>query len=131
MLKVYLMIGSAIVIFGWGLWTKHLVEEVATQEQALEATNRAFNTYAQNVNEEVADYAKRNHELEVEYQKAQTIVTEVSQKLAKHDLTKLFKAKPKLMERRINAATASLLHDITVASGGAESPKPKQTGATY
>lgn len=63
-------------------------------------------------------FAEANRALQGELQKAEAYGDELRNKLRRHNLTELAKTKPKLLEGKMNGATAKLWRELEQDTGG-------------
>lgn len=96
-------------------------DQLAIANAGLEASRDAFRQQAESARRAMDDLTATAAEARIE-------VDNLNEKLRKHDLEKLAKAKPGLVERRINRGTAGVLGMFESATapgnGGGGSPAP-------
>lgn len=118
-LQSYLILGLSAVITvgaaGGTFYIKHLkgkVEDLETVNIELSVENSRLETTVETLKQNAIDQSARNSELEKELTITRVRQNELFQVLQSHDLTALAKAKPGLIERRINDGTQKVFDDI-------------------
>lgn len=119
--KIYLIVGAAVaVIAGLGYWyfswsqarIAQLVADKAKLELSVEEQKKTILNMQEFQTRQAANIARLQSDLAAaEDEKAKLTV-----ELAKHDLTALARAKPQLIERRINDASRKILRELSGAS---------------
>lgn len=115
MIRIYLIAGILGVIFSLVWYSKHLQDKLVLAQ----ANNEKLKLVAES-NQKTIEAMQADAELQ---QQAMTDLNDklnqandgkiaLLKKLQKHDLAKLSIAKPKLIEDRINAATAKVFSDL-------------------
>ena len=104
-----------------------LRENNAKLEVAIQTAEESINT----LQDTMAKVAEANKELQQELQKAEAYGDELQSKLRRHNLTALALKKPKLLEGKMNGATANLWRDLEKDTGGTgDTPLPKWLQST-
>ena len=90
-------------------------------ESALETSEASMNALMENMTK----IAEANRQLRTNLQKAEEYGDELQAKLRRHDLTALAIKKPKLLEGKMNGATAKLWRELEQDTGGdGDTPLP-------
>lgn len=117
--RTYLIGGLSIVLaiavyIGYNYVTglqKKVIEQAASLaviEMALDETNKTITR----LERDRVESARRIRELDIKMNDAERVVEDLRDLLSKHDLTRLSRSKPELIERRINEATDKVFRDI-------------------
>jgi len=99
-----------------------LRENNAQLEVAVDTAEASINS----LQADMAKFAEANSALQKQLQQAEAYGDELQEKLRRHDLTALALRKPKLLEGKMNGATANLWRELEEVTGGDGSqPLPK------
>jgi hypothetical protein len=115
MIKVYLILIILSVFGSLVYYTNNLQTKLEAANQNVVKLQDVAETSAQTIQSLKKDLARQSQlseELSGKLLMAESQKTELLQKLQRHDLAKLSLAKPKLIEDRINAATAKVFTDL-------------------
>jgi hypothetical protein len=115
MLKLYLIIGIMCLVSAAAFYVNNLQKNL----EAAISSNAKLSQVAKNnestiiaLEKNLIVYKELSNKLNQDLQEANNDKTVLLQKLQKHDLTRIALEKPKLLEDRVNAATAKLFNDI-------------------
>ena len=115
--KLSLILGGLLVITASasGMYIKYLSEQLSVLrgnaivlEGKIEEQNESIKNYLENQQRHEAQL----DELNAEKSEAQRAVTELRNKFARHDLNNLALMKPKLIETRVNRASAKVMENL-------------------
>lgn len=132
MIKLYAMLIVLVILAGVGYggysYYKDSQERIAVLrannaklEQAVETSQQSLALLKQ----EMIRFQELNTQLQNDLKKAEAYGDELRDKLRKHNLTELAKKKPKLLEGKMNGATAKLWRDLEQDTGGnGDTPLP-------
>lgn len=116
--KLSLILGGLLVatVSGSAFYVKYLNNQIST----LQANQIVLEDKITEQNESIKNYLAKQKEtmaqietLEDEKQEAVRSVTELRNKFARHDLNSLALAKPKMLEKRVNAASEKILQSLS------------------
>lgn len=116
----FIILGVLTAVLGGGyFYLQNLQQDRDNQftariqaEQQAQTVIASFETYADNVNDEISQRNIDEHNLQLEYQAARDVANELADLFGKHELAGLARARPTLLERRINAGTRQLFDDF-------------------
>lgn len=99
------------------------VEAEVRAEQNAEAAKSvadSLKNYAIDTEEKLFHYQKEKERLESEFNDAKGVADKLSKMLAEHDIDKIARSKPGMLERRANSGTQQLWDDFEKATGAGD-----------
>ena len=110
----------AVMAGGFILYYKHTQEKIATLHQnnaKLEGAVESQKAAIESMDENFTKQSKLVGDLQIKLSEAEDGYKKLASKLRRHDLEELSRAKPGLMEKRINKGTARLILELEEISG--------------
>lgn len=128
MIKLYItiIILAVLGLFGAGaVWyyndTQQRIATLRENNAKLEIAIETSEASLETLKNDIIKFQELNNQLQTQLQKAEEYGDELRTKLREHNLTSLALKKPKLLEGKMNGATANLWRDITEDTGGTPS----------
>ena len=125
MIKVYLMVIvlGIVASVGYGaVWyyndTQQRIATLRENNAKLEVAVETSEASIELLKNDIIKFQELNSQLQANLQRAEAYGDELRTKLREHNLTALAIRKPKLLEGKMNGATANLWRDITEDTGG-------------
>ena len=118
----------AVMAGGFILYYKHTQEKIATLHQnnaKLEGAVESQKAAIESMDENFTKQSKLVGDLQSKLSEAEDGYKKLASKLRRHDLEELSRAKPGLMENRINKGTARLILELEEISG-VKKPAPNK-----
>jgi len=118
----------AVMAGGFILYYKHTQEKIATLHQnnaKLEGAVESQKAAIESMDENFTKQSKLVGDLQIKLSEAEDGYKKLASKLRRHDLEELSRAKPGLMEKRINKGTARLILELEEISG-VKKPAPNK-----
>ena len=118
----------AVMAGGFILYYKHTQEKIATLHQnnaKLEGAVESQKAAIESMDENFTKQSKLVGYLQIKLSEAEDGYKKLASKLRRHDLEELSRAKPGLMENRINKGTARLILELEEISG-VKKPAPNK-----
>ena len=118
----------AVMAGGFILYYKHTQEKIATLHQnnaKLEGAVESQKAAIKSMDENFTKQSKLVGDLQIKLSEAEDGYKKLASKLRRHDLEELSRAKPGLMEKRINKGTARLILELEEISG-VKKPAPNK-----
>jgi|TARA_R100000455_G_scaffold21257_1_gene10769 chromosome segregation ATPase len=118
----------AVMAGGFILYYKHTQEKIATLHQnnaKLEGAVESQKAAIESMDENFTKQSKLVGDLQIKLSEAEDGYKKLASKLRRHDLEELSRAKPGLMENRINKGTARLILELEEISG-VKKPAPNK-----
>jgi len=118
----------AVMAGGFILYYKHTQKTIATLHQSnakLEGAVESQKAAIESMDENFTKQSKLVGDLQIKLSEAEDGYKKLSSKLRRHDLEELSRAKPGLMENRINKGTARLILELEEISG-VKKPAPNK-----
>ena len=118
----------AVMAGGFILYYKHTQKTIATLHQnnaKLEGAVESQKAAIESMDESFTKQSKLVGDLQIKLSEAEDGYKKLSSKLRRHDLEELSRAKPGLMEKRINKGTARLILELEEISG-VKKPAPNK-----
>lgn len=137
--RLALLIGAVVAIaavIGWLAWDNYtlsaqrdsLLQENGAQRTAIEVQQQTIDDAVGAIEEWREQMTRLQGQL-TELARVQQEATSETRRLndvfARHDLARLARARPGLVERRVNSGTADALRMLEVASGGGSDKQPR------
>lgn len=125
MVKIYLMVLvlGVVASVGYGaVWyyndTQQRIATLRENNAKLEVAIETSEASIELLQNDIIKFQELNTQLQANLQQAEAYGDELRTKLREHNLTALAIRKPKLLEGKMNGATANLWRDITEDTGG-------------
>ena len=118
----------AVMAGGFILYYKHTQKTIATLQQnnaKLEGAVESQKAAIESMDENFTKQSKLVGDLQIKLSEAEDGYKKLASKLRRHDLEELSRAKPGLMEKRINKGTARLILELEEISG-VKKPAPNK-----
>ena len=118
----------AVMAGGFILYYKHTQKTIATLHQnnaKLEGAVESQKAAIESMDENFTKQSKLVGDLQIKLSEAEDGYKKLASKLRRHDLEELSRAKPGLMEKRINKGTARLILELEEISG-VKKPAPNK-----
>ena len=118
----------AVMAGGFILYYKHTQKTIATLQQnnaKLEGAVESQKAAIESMDENFTKQSKLVGDLQIKLSEAEDGYKKLASKLRRHDLEELSRAKPGLMEKRINKGTAKLILELEEISG-VKKPAPNK-----
>lgn len=127
-LAIVSFVVMAVMAGGFILYYKHTQKTIATLHQnnaKLEGAVESQKAAIKSMDENFTKQAQLVGNLQNKLSEAEDGYKKLSSKLRRHDLEELSRAKPALMEKKINQGTTNLINELEEISGAKKSTPSK------